>query len=120
MNEGVPRSDRAPPRPPACTSGILTFSSAEPLPVASAAPPAASPKSRANLSVTIGPVDRERGLAARGGADARHHLLHLLSRGRVLPHGSHDATALIWTPSPDFRLPTPGFRQRHRRARRAT
>ena len=25
MNEGVPRSDRAPPRPPACTSGILTF-----------------------------------------------------------------------------------------------
>src|ERR671917_246991 len=44
MNEGVPRSDRAPPRPPACTSGILPFSSAEPLPVASAAPPAASPE----------------------------------------------------------------------------
>ena len=25
MNKGVPRSDRAPPRPPAYTSGILTF-----------------------------------------------------------------------------------------------
>ena len=25
VNKGVPRSDRAPPRPLACTSGILTF-----------------------------------------------------------------------------------------------
>src|SRR5918997_1791500 len=92
MNEGVPRSDLAPRRPPACTSGILAFSSAEPLPVASAAPPAASPEI---VPICLLPSTHGTGspvcpLVERGIEHGESEFAFYTPTGREeCPHGSH-------------------------------